>query len=348
MTKQNFYKNILLLLGLFYIFWLFWARFLRERLPKDVPYFLTEERFIILVYICLIYFIIILSFFKKQENNKNFEIFKKFTDKIFMPIILLDTEIKLNKFILPKITKNLFKISHEIISFKNIFNYYSKDVLFSVYFIFNILPRLFLASLLLMDIFVFKRIDLFYGYIFISIIPLIHRYIKYSLKNISKIFEKNLNKWDIYLLADESDLEKSRLDFIDDESFDKYIKEEYQFHEEKLTIKAYLDIVASGQYSFYNYGLLSKTNEPIEDCDKILFEKYRLCFLTFSTLFESYQKIEDSWNVKALRIFAFSLYLGAWSSVLVKSFHTLEGLPFTFYFLNNFLYNMYENMNIFI
>lgn len=49
------YYYILLITGLCVISLLIWSRFIRERLPKDIPYsYLTEFRFWILVYICCI------------------------------------------------------------------------------------------------------------------------------------------------------------------------------------------------------------------------------------------------------------------------------------------------------
>jgi len=71
-NKYNkYYEVILLLTGILMVSWLIWYKFIRARLPKDIPFFLSEIRFYSIVFICLtfIFLIIITLFPRKRDDN---------------------------------------------------------------------------------------------------------------------------------------------------------------------------------------------------------------------------------------------------------------------------------------
>lgn len=90
------------ILGIFMMSWIVWSRFIRERLPKDIPFLLTEECFYILIYICCIYLVVIYSLIGPKEQNK---IIKKLIDRIYLPLITFNKFIKNNKYITLKYIK---------------------------------------------------------------------------------------------------------------------------------------------------------------------------------------------------------------------------------------------------
>ena len=51
MKNKTILNAILIIIGAIAVLWLIWARFFRERLPKDIPFDLTEFRFYLLIYI---------------------------------------------------------------------------------------------------------------------------------------------------------------------------------------------------------------------------------------------------------------------------------------------------------
>lgn len=93
---KNKHKIVNFILGSFLLIYLIWIRFIRERLPRDIPdLLLTEYNFWILLYICLIYIYIIKSLIKPQESPFTFsELFTQISDLIHTPFITLDNAIK--------------------------------------------------------------------------------------------------------------------------------------------------------------------------------------------------------------------------------------------------------------
>lgn len=94
------YKQIcsylfLITLGFIIFSLLIYLRFIRDRLPKDIPIFLTEHRFWILIYICCIYLFIIISLLRKEKKSNEIVIF--IIEILYMPLTRLDHFIKYNE-----------------------------------------------------------------------------------------------------------------------------------------------------------------------------------------------------------------------------------------------------------
>jgi hypothetical protein len=69
MIYKRLLRSILILLGLFMLLLFIWVRFIRVRLPRDIPFNLTELGLIILIYICLIYKYIVISLILELTSN---------------------------------------------------------------------------------------------------------------------------------------------------------------------------------------------------------------------------------------------------------------------------------------
>ena len=97
--KTKLFKTILILLGLGMFSGYMWMRFIRKRLPKDIPFNFSILGFFILIYICIIFAFIIFSLIKSLDNkdssNSIFKkIIKELVDAIFLPLYTLDQFIK--------------------------------------------------------------------------------------------------------------------------------------------------------------------------------------------------------------------------------------------------------------
>src|ERR1043166_4691952 len=105
-------KYSLIILGLLMFSSYIWLRFIRERLPKDIPFtFLSGLGLIILIYICSIYLYIVSSYLKKGSTYN--EITIKFLEILYIPLIAFDKYLKEKPFIKDINTKVLIFLSKQ-------------------------------------------------------------------------------------------------------------------------------------------------------------------------------------------------------------------------------------------
>ena len=169
-------KYFLILLGFILIIAYFWLRFIRERLPKDIPFSLSQGGFITLLYICCIYAYIVISYLRSSSIQTN--TLNTFINILYKPLEDFDyfwkhlsfIESPYKKFALWLVYKLDFFIIHT-----NLF-----------YFIFAILPRLLLILIFSIDIFWFYKLYYIYKVLFLGIFLFLNRYIIYSLKMLKK------------------------------------------------------------------------------------------------------------------------------------------------------------------
>ena len=113
MKNKIFFNTILIIIGAIAVLWIIWTRFIRERLPKDIPFDLTEFRFYLLIYICSIYSFIIIMFLQNPIKPSIFSNqIKIIVDYIYTPLKLLDFKFKVNSFtiqFIPSFLQNLKK-----------------------------------------------------------------------------------------------------------------------------------------------------------------------------------------------------------------------------------------------
>src|ERR1700677_1472579 len=166
--KKLITKYILIILGLILFLSFIWLRFIRIRLPRDIPFELSLLGFIFLLYICSIYIYFIISMLFNYKTDS--KVLSTLISYIYKPFITLDEAIKTNAIIKPYYEKFLYRL---VTKTKGI-NY------FKVYLIFEIIPRIILVSALLIDTFYFHCLFLLYKVIIVSLLFLIGKYIKYS------------------------------------------------------------------------------------------------------------------------------------------------------------------------
>ena len=171
---EKYIKIFLIILG-FSMFCLYiWFRFIRERLPRDLPFIdLSEFGLLRLCYICGIYFFIVFCYFKKGSNSN--EVTLKIVEIIYLPLKTFDKYLKEKPFIKSINKKFLLYLS------KKPFWRYTQEGLFYFYF-FEIFPRVLLITALIIDVFYFHKLYFIYKILFIGILILLGKYLKYSYK----------------------------------------------------------------------------------------------------------------------------------------------------------------------
>jgi hypothetical protein len=316
----------LLIIGIVIVLWIIWARFIRVRLPKDIPFDLTEVWFYILLYICCIYLYIIISLLISREANP---VIAKFIKVLYTPLVILDEAIKNNQYF----SKNYNKLLAGIINRFDNLTFNQMQIICCIY---QILPRILLTVILLFDVFFMHKLELIYSFILLGIFPLIHRYIKYSLKYAKEQFLKHLSHtYDMVWVLDKN---YTNADW-------EYNSETMMYHNMEITIEEYLNIqtktlgIEEVQYQGSPYAKeevyleykLSKygTREmklTSDDYNNIAKEFHNTMpkLLKLSIFLERYSLIEKAPIIKYTKVFIYSIYFICWSSILLVSYKKIE------------------------
>lgn len=178
LNKHIFYTYILAYISLAFVCYYIWFRFLRERLPKEIPFNLTFFTFIFLCFICLSYVYIIFKILHKYHNNSYFInlIFSKFSS-------LIKPLIDSHNFFLVKWKLNNFFIKNFVNIIKK-YSLYDDKMTLKWLLVFDFFPKLIILFFFLLDVFYFKKLNIFYYFLILGIIPLFHTYYIYT-SNIS-------------------------------------------------------------------------------------------------------------------------------------------------------------------
>ncbi len=340
MKKINWTNIFLSLLGLFMFSYYIWLRFIRVRLPKDIPFNLTIIGFFLLVYICCIYLYIIISLCSKDNELKESKLLK-IAYYFFLPLKTLDKSIKRNKVIKP--------MYERIIDYFVIF--LDKKITFDAYSIwvyylcqiFILYPRYILLSVLLIDVFYFNRLEYIYFLIPLSAIFLLRRYIKYSIKlYIEEYTEiaKSLADGMITNCILPKDLEEE--DYDPDSAVFRTIDEfiDTQVHNLSYYYKEYHEL-----YLFTlkkgEYALLKDQGEPY--CRNMINNVIRL-----SIFLRKWSIIEDYYKFDWIRVIIFSLYLLCWSYILILSIGKKELTYMILIYISKYVENIEPFSGLFL
>ena len=161
-------KYILILLGFILTISFIWFRFMKERLPREIPFDLSLIGFVLLVFACFTYTYMIITILFNYNPTSNS--LSSIVQYIYKPLTTLDEAIKTNSIIKPYYEKFLVYI----VTHTNGINY------FKVYLVFDIIPRIILVSALLIDTFYYHCLFLLYKVIIVSLLLFLGRYLKYS------------------------------------------------------------------------------------------------------------------------------------------------------------------------
>ena len=178
-----------------------WFRFIRVRMPRDIPFSLNFFLLIILLLICFVYFYSIfkaIKIYKHLWYNNDFmkdstfiNLLLPYMSLIIRPLIMLDNAIKQNDFFKQYYKTLLIKMTlwwesyitkiHKLLPAS--VTHYRYDISNNILYVFwNILPKTVTLIILCLDIFYFNKLHYTYMFLYISIIPLIGSYFFYSVK----------------------------------------------------------------------------------------------------------------------------------------------------------------------
>ena len=251
-----------------------------------------------------------LYYYKKKNNTNNNNFIKKLSKIFFIPFEKSDRFIKnkintkyINFFIninkLKKKNDNKNALDYLLpVSLKNIYKKKNYPKAKYFYIIFNIIPRIILISILIIDIFIFQRVEYFYTFVLLSLFPLCHRYMKYSLQNIEKdiIYYLQLRFDNVELEDNAINKNFSRYILHASDNPDKYPGNKY--HEKMCTIEEYFAIlkeVEEYNYMVYRTCIDNDKEDEFDDNDDDILDKQKYIDL------DSYYFINNNFFYKNLK-----------------------------------------------
>lgn len=149
-----------------------WLRFIRERLPKEIPFNLSLLGFSILLSTCSIFLYIVISLFRDSKPID--PIIKQIIDIIYIPLKSLDSFIKNLSY-----TSNTYKYGINFLAYM-LSPLIINSKLF--HYIFAIIPRIALLTALYIDVFFYNELYYIYKVLLIGVIIFLGKYIIYSFK----------------------------------------------------------------------------------------------------------------------------------------------------------------------
>lgn len=208
--KINKFKNfILILLTLIFVLYYIWFRFLRERLPRDIPFHLTILSLLSLCFICYIYSYKIYRMYKpKIEQSIWYYYISVYSFKTFKALELLDDFLKKISFF-KKFSLSLAKFFVSVIKHYKLYSS-EKPMTKIIYIFFNYIPRIILLVSFLIDVFYFSQLYFFYVFIPFGFLPIIQNYILYSLKKLKQEYAQYLDD-NFYIIYDKKTHENKHI-----------------------------------------------------------------------------------------------------------------------------------------
>jgi hypothetical protein len=228
--------------------------------------------------------------------------------------------------------------------------------------IFQIIPRIILVFLLLKDTFWIFKVDIFYSFIFIGIIPFIHKYVKYSVKDLKMHYIEILDK----KYEDVSMMDKAYMD----PGIEWKLTEENKHHRQHLLLKSYIEFkieqavyqkskveYEENQLAFeeiyvkyniekYGYGNIELTDDDYINIHKD-YNNFMPKILKLGIFHEMYSILEQDVWIKRMKLLIFGSYFFCWSFILcISYFHFPIDFPMMLYYLNNINKYLYEEFAI--
>lgn len=344
--KENSHikKYFTILLGLFIFLVYIYLRFIRERLPREIPFKLTVLGFIILIKLCCIYCYIFLTIlrnhppiYKEPSNFKS--VLADLRDFMMQPLVTLEEYITILSFVEPYYKSFFIKLSYKLdYVIKKTDLYYYNIVL---------LPRLIMILTLLLDVYYFHCLSHIYKIIYLGLIILLNMYLIYSLK---KLKEKLLDNLESYLHQGEL-LITMNLNIIPlyEKKIGRTLTEEEIEWEEfpptfRINIRDFIEYKTINHTKIIYYRFLA----PSKLYDKYFCDKYKLPpdsslnlaysrsinkdfeqkaknILQISNILFFYELSNNfDLSITKMKILIYANYFICWLYILKVSFHTLN------------------------
>ena len=334
-SKNN--QFLLILLGLNMVSLYLWFRFIRARLPREIPFpHLSFYGMIILFFICSI---LIYSLFTTYLKNKN-------TDKNIIYEFMLEPLKELDKYVKKY-------ISPEIL-FLKILNKNPLRINLLIN-LFGLFPKIVISLVLLIEIFYFHYLSLLYKVILLGLFVLLEKYIFFSLTKYKENLINDIeNKIYIYL---EYKYVIEMLEIFPDIKERYYDEEEEDYIIDEITIVPLQEFISYQEIKFIECGNFIKNrvvtsgkgfgeykklhNIPIDDNDfnhQLNFSnelKLQLNNILDLQIIEyNYNKTNNKNFYKNIKTFLIFLTLISWLYILIISLPNL--------YLDPFFYSLWE------
>src|ERR1700729_687134 len=298
MMKKLINYALIFCSGIFFLLG-FWFKFLREKLPRSIPFDFTLLSFLGVALICVTYLLAIYFFLSKTSIKQNLLL-----EYIKKPFDYFDTNIKNNITIKPYFQK-------AIILLKAFVMVYYKQIIITEYLI-----RFFIISIFLIDIFIFNKIFYTYKIVYFVVILLSIKYIIFSLNKVKNeqivlLHEKveiHLNSFtgpilDINIFIHEQTMQ--RIYNKPEHIIDLWLRQDYlEKRSIELNLKPHITLNIKAIYNLQEkvLNLILNLNHTIYIYE---LQKKKYAFL---------------------HLILMVLYLVCWNYILFKSFHTLENV----------------------
>lgn len=174
---KNYY--ILILLGLSYIIFFLWGRYIRERVPRDIPFQATWYIFIFLFVICLVYAYILLRLWVPKDPHPLLIRFLSWISFIRKPIDTLDGFIRESYYGFKMVDKIFLFTSKKVKKYNFHTDYDKNGIVLNIIFI---LPKILLVFIFIIDVFYHSKLENFYKCIWLSLFIIICDYILHILQ----------------------------------------------------------------------------------------------------------------------------------------------------------------------
>ena len=331
---------IFTIIGFIIVIIFFFITYIRQRLPKVIPFTLTEYYFWLLVCLCLFYLFLIKNLLYPKQSNNNIAI--SFRTFVGLPFAYFDSKLKYNKL--------SFSYYIQLVQYV-VSKTYTKgygDYIFVLY-CFQIIPKIILCSILVIDIFYLQNIKIFYYFIILSLLPLSYTYYKYSLAfDFEQLIKHLEKKYEQVYLFQVNPTENEEDDFRENEIAEFHdklvsIREYILIHYNNLTNTKelwYYDITPLAKENIYleyrkkhnkvNHKLSSEDNSIIDND----FNQFMPLILELNVCLNTLKEIQNYAYISRINITINIIYLICWSYILIKSYPTLKDINITLDIIN--------------
>lgn len=338
---KNLYKYFFIFLGFFMIISYLWFRFIRKRLPKEIPFNLSFYGMLVLLFIIFIYSYIIYKYITNNTDDKRADtsIGTQIYDFLLFPLKEMDRYFKslyIYKYLLVLLIK-IYKI------------FINKEKLFVI--IFTIMPRIILSSVLFIDTFYYHYLSNFYKVVLLGILILIEKYIKFSITSYKDDLIVTEDKfitidmpyeYAIEIVEDTPPEDPDEEDFIPDNlgvyPLSKFIEYQTKIYISKGKYYPYNILSSSAGYERFRAFININDNADIPiDKRKVLREKNNHSvkeLLNLALFVEKLSLVEIDKTIKNIKILIFTIYLDSWLYILITSLPNL--------YLDYFFYKLIE------
>ena len=308
---------ILIIIGFFIVNWILWNRLFRLKLPRTVPFELNDYLFLLCFYTMFIFVFLvcytIFSFFVKTSSNTNYK-FNIYNES------LQELDLKFKSFDI--IWEKTRQLHVKLI-------YYSKKFQTKIKYIywFMHLPKIILPIILFVEIFKYQYINYFYKALPLLLLPLLFRYLYYSLD-----FFYNVETYNINQILEFNIVKDGVVYVINTDPSHFYFQEMGMNNLNFRELKDEFRITFTSEYKREN----PDKKILAEVFDFHLKERLPICIHLFETL-HLYDKMKKKYN-QTINLFMLFLYAFCWTYLFFSAVYKLSDdfLEIVLFLMNNF------------